>query len=51
MIGRGKNNGIDRMETCQENLFSNGEHASLIEWIPSQDKDFVTQVIPPPLYD
>ena len=51
MLGRGKNNDIDKMETRQENIFSNDEHASLIEWNPSWDKDFVTQVIPPSLYD
>ena len=39
------------LETHQENIFSNDKHASLIEWNPSRDKDFVTQVIPPLLYD
>ena len=35
----------------RENLFGNDNLASLIEWKPSQDKEFVTQVIPPSLYD
>lgn len=35
----------------QEKLSGNDNPASLVEWKPSRDKDFVTQVIPPLLYD
>lgn len=35
----------------QEKLSGNDNPVSLIEWKPSRDKDFVTQVIPPSLYD
>lgn len=35
----------------QEKLSGNDNPASLVEWKPSRDKDFVTQVIPPSLYD